>query len=503
MKSKHKNQIGIGAVLTYCSIAINIILGIIYTPWMVEQIGTSDYGLYTLASSLIALFLIDIGLGNATSRYVAKYRAEKRDEEISKFLSAIYKLYLILDAVFLLVLLIFFLFIDSIYVSFTPKELERFKVIFCIAGTFSLISFPCATFNGILTACERFIPLKIADMVQRIGAVVLTVIALYLGYGLYSLVLLQVICGLFAIIIKFVYVQKEIHFRFTKHDKRIYKEVFSFSAWSAIYGLTQRLIFNITPTILAITAPTATVSIAIFGIVTTIEGYCYIFTTAINGMFLGKISRIIQKNNSGEELNTLAINVGRFQFALNGLIVIGFTLVGKEFINLWMGSEFELAYYGILLVILPGLFFNALQIFHTTLIARNMVKDQALIQVMMGIMNVILSLIFSYHWGVVGASLAIFVSYTFRFIMTLILIRRKLKVDVISYAKNCYLRMSFAIVLTGILAFSLLAWIRIGSWVLFGIKVITITLIYLITQSVFGLNKRERAFIKSKLSRSH
>ena len=101
-------QLKIGAILSYVSIIVNVIAGLIYTPWMVNQIGKSQYGLYTLANSLIALFLLDFGLGSATTRYVSKYRAEGDEEKVSNFLGVIYKLYLIIDAIIFSVLLILF-----------------------------------------------------------------------------------------------------------------------------------------------------------------------------------------------------------------------------------------------------------------------------------------------------------------------------------------------------------------------------------------------------------
>ena len=180
---KRNNQLGIGAILSYAAIAANILLGIVYTPWMIDAIGQSDFGLYTLANSLISLFLIDIGLGTAASRYVAKYRAQGREELIPGLLGTVYKLYLILDGILLLGLLIFYFCIDAIYVNLTPVELERFKVVFAIAGLYSVFSFPCTTFNGILNAYAQFVPLKAAELVQRIGSVLLTVAALSLGLG--------------------------------------------------------------------------------------------------------------------------------------------------------------------------------------------------------------------------------------------------------------------------------------------------------------------------------
>ena len=489
----------LGAILSYVAIAVNILVGVIYTPWMVDTLGQSDYGLYTLANSLISLFLIDIGLGTAASRYVAKYRAQGREVLIPGLLGAVYKLYLILDGILLLGLLTLYFCIDVIYVNLTPAELERFKVVFAIAGIYSVFSFPCTTFNGILNAYEQFVPLKAAELVQRIGSVVLTFGALSLGLGLYALVLIQAVSGCAANLIKYIYVRRQTTVRFTKSKPGVYEGIFSISFWSCIHGLAQRLVFNITPTILAITVMDAAASIAIFGVVSTIEGYCHILTTAINGMFLSRISRIIQGSDSEKTLNSLAINVGRFQFALNGLIVLGFALVGREFIQLWMGPEFDLAYYGILLVTIPGLFFNALQIFHTTMIARNMVRDQAMIQIGMGVVNVVLSFIFSRLWGVVGAALSIFVAYSFRVIMTLLLIRRKLKMDINLYIRNCYLRMGTGVLVTAVVSAALLRYIGSGTWMLFLIKAMLIAVVYAFSQAVFGLSRNERAMLIGKL----
>ena len=45
MKPNKNKQIMIGALMTYLSIGINVAAGILYTPWMISQIGQSDYGL--------------------------------------------------------------------------------------------------------------------------------------------------------------------------------------------------------------------------------------------------------------------------------------------------------------------------------------------------------------------------------------------------------------------------------------------------------------------------
>lgn len=89
MKHLKLNQLKMGALLSYFTMAFNMVAGLIYTPWMVAKIGQADYGLYTLANSLIAIFVLDFGLSSAVSRYIAKYRAEGKNEAISNILGVI------------------------------------------------------------------------------------------------------------------------------------------------------------------------------------------------------------------------------------------------------------------------------------------------------------------------------------------------------------------------------------------------------------------------------
>lgn len=486
------NQIKIGAILSYLSIGINIIAGLVYTPWMVDTIGKSDYGLYTLSNSLITLFLVDLGLSSAVSRYVAKYRAEGRQDKVNNFLGAVYKLYLIIDAVIFIALIIIYFCIDSIYVKLTPAELGKFKVVYLISATFAVINFPFVTFNGILNSYEEFVHLKLADVIYRILLVALTVITLLLGGRLYGLVVVHAIVGLIIIVYKWIVVKKRIKLRVNwKYSNfSLYKDVFGFSIWVTISSLAQRLVFNITPSILGAVASSAT--IAVFGIVTTIEGYTYTITTAINGMFMAKISRIYECGGEQDELMPLMLSVGKFQYAINGLIVAGFAVIGKEFINLWIGSTYLDAYYGILLVIIPGLFFNSMQIANTAMIVRKKVNLQAWVNLGMGIVNIIMSIILSSYLGVIGACISISIAYMLRAMALLFIYKRVLKIDMARFVINCYIRMGIPIIITIVLGYLMNSLFSNGGWLVFASKGLVIIGIYTAVTLLLGLNSEER-----------
>ncbi len=494
-------QIRIGAIISYFAIAFNIIAGLIYTPWMIGQIGQSDYGLYTLANSLITLFLVDFGLGSAVSRYVSKYRAEGNEEKVNNFLGAIYKLYAIIDAVIFLVLFVLFFLLDEIYVKLSPTELEKFKIVYIISASFSVLNFPFFTLNGILTSYEKFVPLKLADLLCKVMTIGFTVVALILGLGLYSLVSVHAIAGIITIILKFIFAKKltPVKVNFGYSDKALYKRIFEFSIWVTVSTLAQRLIFNITPSVLGIVASTS--AIAVFGVITTIEGYVYTITNAINGMFLPKISRIYANGEEEKKnLTPLLLGVGKFQYALNGVIIVGFAIVGKLFVELWMGIDYIDAYWGVLLVTIPGLFFNSLQIGNTALIVQKKVKYQAIIALAAGVINISLSFVFSYFFGVIGAALSIFVAYTFRAVATNIVCYKVLKLDIPQFIRKCYLRMSLASLVTLGLGWGMNQMIADAGWGSLILKGVIVIAVYSLSIFLIGIDSQERKNVINKIS---
>ena len=89
-----KNQLKIGAILSYVNILAGLIVGLGYTPIMIRLLGQSEFGLYSLIGSLVAyLSVLDMGLGNTIVRYVSRNRAvgdKKSESELNGLFLAIY-----------------------------------------------------------------------------------------------------------------------------------------------------------------------------------------------------------------------------------------------------------------------------------------------------------------------------------------------------------------------------------------------------------------------------
>lgn len=438
-------QIKLGALISYFAIAFNMVAGLIYTPWMITQIGQNNYGLYTLANSLITIFVMDFGMSAAVSRFVSKYRAENNQEAINNFLGMAYKIYIALDGIILAALLIIGLFLNSIYDNLTASELEIFKSLYAVVGIFSVISFPFTNLNGILTAYENFIGLKLADLFHKVFIIVAMIIALLLGYGVFALVMVNAISGLLTIIIKLYIIKKKTPVRVNLkcQDKGVLKDIFGFSMWTTITSFARRMIFNISPSIIVVVSSTGAIGSAIFGLASTVEGYISTFATAINGMFMPRISKIVHNGKKDTELVDLMVKIGRIQCIIIGALVVGFISFGRSFIvDIWNKPDFTESYMCAVFLIIPSYFYMPLQIANTTLIVENKVKLQSMIYLITGVVNVGISLVLSSFMGALGASISICIAYLFRSAMLIAAHIKVLHLDMKKMFTKCYLKIT-------------------------------------------------------------
>lgn len=495
MSATSSTQIKIGGLVSYGAIAINIITGLIYTPWMIRSIGREDFGLYTLALSVISLFALDLGLGQAITRFVAKYLAEGKRQAINDCLGLVYKLYIYLDLALLVILTAIFFLIPEIYKELTPAEVEKFKVVYAISAIYSVLSFPFIPLNGILSAYEKFIQLKLCDLFHKLFIVATMSICLVLGYGVYALILVNVISGLLTIALKFYVIKKEsgIHINFSYKDKKLFREIISFSGWVTVISLSQRITLNIIPSILG--ALSGSAAIALFGIALTIEGYTYTFASAINGMFLPRVSRIV--TNEGGDVLPLMIKVGRVQMLVLGLVTLGFFLFGRPFITLWVGDSFAQSYVCAMLLILPAIFHYTQEIADSTIIIKGEVKLKGIAFLLMAVTNILISFPLCKYYGAVGASLSVCVAYFVRTIVIDIIYHKKLQIDICKFFKQSLLQMILPFALIASLGAGIIYLSPIIGWEDMIAKMILFCIIYIIVVSIFVLNKNEKDLFMS------
>lgn len=432
------SQLRLGAILSYASVGISLAMGLLYTPWIVNAIGVDDYGLYTLALSIINLFMMDFGVGTTVSRFLSKYYAEGRRDLANKFLGVAYKFYIAAACVIAVFLVVVFFFIDSIYVALNQGQLEVFKRLYVVVAAYSVISMPFLSQNNVLLSNERFAMLRGSTIFQKILTVILTILALIAGMGVFALVAVNAIVNLLMIVVKVVYVRLRTDAKadMGPASKDMSHDFVGFSGWVAISQICQRCGIPLMPTILGIVSGSA--EVAMFGLACQIESYVYGVADAIGGLFLPKVSQILAQDDFKEKLTDLMVRVGRIQVYIVGLVFVGFTCYGSAFVDLWMGPTFETVYVCAVMLTVMYMVSIPQQIASTALTVSNNVKKQAVVSVLQTIVSLVSGFAAAAVFGAAGGACALMAGQILSRILYNIMYKRYLGINLKLFFSNSY-----------------------------------------------------------------
>jgi len=489
------------AIVSYGTVVFNAVAGFLYTPWIIRSIGKQQYGLYTLAISFVSMFLLDFGLGSAVSRYLSRYLVEGNNEQANRFVGLVSRLYIIISGSISVVLLVCFLLIEVLFTSLLPTEIPVFRNLFLIVSFYSVVAFPFTTLNGIMISTGKYLALKSCMLAQRVLLVVLIVLSLFLNLGVYALVMANAISTLFGVLLKLFVVRKETTVQpdFRYKNRAQVKELFGFSMWMTVVQISQRFIFAITPSILAVTSGSE--AIAYFGVAATIEGYVYSFAEALDGLFIPTITNYQLGNDSSKQTTDLMIKFGRIQLYVIALILIGFISIGRDFINLWIGEGFQDVYFMAVLLVAPSFLYLPVSVGRTAIVVAGKVKQQAIAYIFMALINVILCFILSVPLGALGASIGVFIAYLIRTLLMLWIMKHHLNLDLRLFYRKTYHVLCPLFLLALILAIVVTRFRVFSGWLGIIINICLITTIFGFLVIFFGFDDFERIFFKDILKR--
>lgn len=490
-----QSKIAKGAIISYISIFLNIVISLVYTPWMIHQIGVSDYGLYSLVGTFLGYFMLDFGLAGTITRFVAKYRAEGNEKKVANMLGLTVKVYFTFDAIIFLILFILYFFLTDIFGGgLTSEEIEKLKVLYCMAGTFSVLSFLFKPVSGAMMAYEFFVENKTLDLVVRVGTVVFIVIMLLLGGNVYHLVFITGFVGFVVALLRYIlFIRKsklKINLGFFEKTELI--GLFSFSVWVLVVQLSQMFRLSLLPTILGIFNNTTEISV--FSVGRNLEGMVYTISAALNGLFLPMVSRMVQSGDR-KGIMDLMIRVGRIQLYIILLIFSGFVVFGQTFIHLWVGETFNASYYVFLLLIFVNILSLTMQIGMDLVFAENKIKHTAMRVVISSVIGLILSVLFAPKYGAIGCAAATGVALVLTQILYVDFYQRKMGLNMGYFFRNCHMKIMPLIVVYAVVGYFICRNQIINSWLMLFVVIGVYTVGYLAIAWLLLSNKYERDLV--------
>lgn len=500
------SQLKKGAILSYINIFLNVAIGLVLTPFIIRSLGDSEYGLYTLIGSFVAyLSLMDLGLNNTIIRFVSKYRAEKdkRGEEV--FLGTTMKIYGIISIILVVIGLILYFNLENIFSqSLNPEQMMSAKIMFLILVFNLAITLPGGAFTAICNAYEQFVFPRLLGIVRYILRALTVVAVLTMSGKAISLVVIDTVFNISVIAVTFLYVilKQKVVFDFSKWDKVMVKQIFSYSIWIFIFAIIQTFQWNTGQMILGIT--TDTIQVAIYAVGIMLGTYYGSFASAINNLLLPRANRFVANTNDSVLLTNEMIKIGRLISIILFWILGGFLLTGKDFINIWVGENYAKSYW-VALFIMIVMTIPLSQSFGNSIIeAKNKVSFRAKATAVSMSLGLIVGYFLSINFGIIGLISAISGAFIINTFINNWYYNKIFGFEVFRFFKNVFAIPLLLLIIVSILIYLLQSTLHSFSIVIqFTIKVIAYSIIYLPLVIFIFLDKGERTSLLKLKTRTN
>lgn len=492
------NQLKAGIILNYLFIFINLIVGLLYTPYMLGMMGQSEYGLYSLVASVIAyLTILDLGLGNALIRYTAKFRSEGREREQQEMFGMFLMLYIGIGIVASLIGVGLLHNVDSLFGdTMTTYELGRARTMMWLLVANLAITFPMSIFGSIITAYERFVFAKGLNIARLVLNTAVMIALLSFGYKAVAMVVVQTVFNIATLIINLLYCKYRLKIAiiFGKIRWELLREVAIYSFWIFINIIIDRIYWSTGQFVLG--AKVGTVAVAIFAVAIQLQQMYMAFSTAISGVFLPKVTAMVARGAHNKEISDIFIRVGRIQYIVISLLLYGFMVFGRAFIELWAGEEYSEAFVVTLLFFI-GLTIPLIQNMGITILeARNQMRFRSLLYVGIAIISLILQIALANKYGIVGCAIAITGALLLGHGLIMnIYYKSKQNIDILGFWLQIA-KMSVAPIAISIAASYLLSSQDIDSWSELLKYILIYLAAYLPMLYIFSLNTYEKGLLK-------
>ncbi|ASM37286.1 oligosaccharide flippase family protein [Campylobacter sputorum] len=494
------NERKYGVILTYINIFLNTVVMLFFTPFVIRVLGQSEFGLYSLALSIINyLLILDFGFGNAVIVFTSKFLAKKEAEKQKILYGTVFSVYLAMSFLAIIIGLIFHSKIEYIFSnSMTLSEIETLKTLVLILIFNVAVTLPCNIFTSILNAYEKFIFIRLISILRTIITPFVLVTLLLLGYKSVTMILAITLLNMLYFLVIIIYYKKHIKISINifKFKFSVLKIVASYSIFIFIEMVVYQLNWNSGQFILALNLGTSEVSI--YSIAVLIGSTFMILSSAVSSVLLPKMSSMEAQNSSSEAFTEEMIKVGRLQAYIILLILTGFILFGKEFIRVWAGKAYLDAYYLSIIILIPLSIPLVQNLAISILQAKNLYYLRAGTTAIAALLNLIVALIlvriYGYFGIAVSFSASIFICYG---VLLNFIYKKRIDIDIAKFWKAiCKLALPLLLFFLLFFIFKICISNMINSFASFVLAIIYMLLFFMVSYR-FSMNLYERNIINT------
>jgi O-antigen/teichoic acid export membrane protein len=392
--------------MRYTVIISDTLIGLLLLPFNVGHLGKAAYGLWLLTASLTAYFsILDLGYGGALVRFVARYRALRDARALNEVLSTLFIVFAVIGVVTYGGLALIADHLGRVF-AIGPDQAAVGASILRIVALHVALSFPFSVYGSVVNGFQRYDANCFVALGTGVIVALVNVAVLSAGYDLVTLVTATTAVRLIGLCIYrqnayriFPALQvRPSHFRIAR-----LREVSGFSVYNLLIDWGNKLNYHVDPIVVG--AFLGSAPVAVWGVAQRITQATQRLTNQINTVLFPVVVDSDAVENR-KRLRRILIEGTRISIALVLPITMALVLLADPLVRAWVGPGFEGS------VLLVQLLSATVAIRVANATATTVLKGAgrhryvALINLVTGLVNVILSVVLIRLLGLMGVALA-------------------------------------------------------------------------------------------------
>ena len=490
-----------GVILSYICMIFEVLSTLLLTPFIIQTLGQAEYGVYKLAAAVNAyLMLLDLGIGSAVTRYVSKFKADTDKVQERRFFGIAVIYYSVIAVITIIIGVILVCIFPAIFAKgLTSDEIVLGQKLLCVTMINSAVTLGTAVYTNIIIAYEKFGVSKGSSIIQIVIRILLTYVLLKMGMGSLGLVLVNLVTTILCkgFFICYVFLSLKLRPLFKGIEKAFIKEITMYSSLIFLQMTATQLNATVDQVLIGALVTSSSVIIAMYGIGIQIVQYFQSIGSDFNRVLMPGIVKMIEYKASHERLAEEMVRISRIAFMILALIWGCFLVNGKTFITLWAGKENQDAFYVAIILMSAYIFILTEDVGTLILWAMNQHREQAILKIVIVLINIILTVILIQWRPLIGATIGTFLSLVFGDIGVLNwILWKKIKLNPFQYYRKLFKGILPCVIIT-IVSGNAIANVHLEGWVGFVLKVGSMIVIYGILMCSFGINLYEKKLLLS------
>ena len=486
-----------GLILSYINTFLSMICGLFLSSFLLRQLGDTDYGIYqTMSSFANYLVLLEFGTGTVLSRNLVASRTRGESKlQAEKNISTIWTIMSALAGLILLVSVVFYCLIPSIYsATLNGEQIILGRNIFVFIVVFLLSSFISQTLNGIALAHEHYTfssAVSIIKLILRTGLLA----ALIIGFRQAILIaVVDAILGVAIAIFSYCYCRKafKVKINFKNFDKMILKASLPLCLAIFLQAIVNQSNNIVGKFILGVMSGPE--DVALYSVALYIFGIFSSLSTIPVSMYVPQVTQTVLEGVEGLSLTKTLVQPCRLIVLISGSVLFGFIACGRQFIEIVYGQEYLLAWLMALLLIVPSFLNMSNAVVLNVLDAKNKRIIRSYILMATTALNLVMTIFGIKYFGIIFAAAATGIATLIQVIIMNIYYQKSIGIKVMYLFRNIYKGIVFYQIIGAAVGYAISAFIN-NVYIAFLVGGIVYVLVSFGGFLLLGKSQKEEDFI--------